>query len=72
MIEIGVNNNRTMEIYQDKATQSIKVLTGKGNEIDSNINISEGDFVMLINYYNYIKENDIQCDFINYGGMNKS
>lgn len=59
MIKIEVNNGREMEIFQDKATKSIKVLTGKGSEIDGNFNISEGDFVMLMNYYRHQKENNL-------------
>lgn len=33
--------------------------------------IPAGDMVMLINMYKYIKENDIQNDFINPHGKNK-
>lgn len=33
--------------------------------------ITEGDFVMLINLYRYVKDNDIQNDFINPNGKNK-
>lgn len=32
--------------------------------------ISAGDMVMLINYYCYIVDNDIQNDFINPNGVN--
>ena len=32
--------------------------------------IPAGDMVMLINFYRYIKDNDIQNDFINYNGKN--
>lgn len=32
--------------------------------------ISEGDMVMLMNYYRYVKDNDIQDDFINSDGLN--
>lgn len=70
MIKIDISNGREMEVHQDKATQSIKVLTGKGNNIDSNVNIPEGDFVMLLNYYRYIKDYNIKCDFINPHGIN--
>ena len=33
--------------------------------------IPAGDMVMLVNLYKYIKENDIQNDFINPYGKNK-
>ena len=33
--------------------------------------IPAGDMVMLVNMYKYIKENDIQNDFINPHGKNK-
>ena len=33
--------------------------------------IPAGDMVMLVNLYKYIKENDIQNDFINPHGKNK-
>jgi len=32
--------------------------------------IDEGDFVMLLNYYYYIKDYDIKDDFINREGVN--
>jgi hypothetical protein len=68
MIEIEVNNCRKLELHQDKVTNSLKVLIGNGNKIDTNYNISEGDFIMLLIYYRYIKDNDIHCDFINSSG----
>ena len=33
--------------------------------------IPAGDMIMLVNMYKYIKENDIQNDFINPNGKNK-
>ena len=72
-IDIEINNGRTMRIIQ---TDSDKARCGIGIETldeDSNLEerelISEGDFVMLINYYRYIKENDIKDDFINTTGL---
>lgn len=73
-IDIKINNGRTMRILQ---TESDKNREGIGIEtFDSNGNleerelISEGDFVMLINYYRYVKEYDIKNDFINRNGIN--
>lgn len=72
-IDIEINNGRTMRITQ---TDSDKARCGIGVETldeDSNLEerelISEGDFVMLINYYRYIKENDIKDEFINTTGL---
>lgn len=37
---------------------------------DVNNGISAGDFVMLLNFYKYVKDNNIQNDFINCYGKN--
>ena len=42
----------------------------KGN-VDRNDLISEGDFVMLMNYYSFVKDNDIYDEFINITGTNR-
>jgi len=62
MIKLPINNNGTMTIDQNE--QGIKV-----NSHDDETLIPEGDFVMLINYYRWIKINNIQCDFINPYGI---
>lgn len=74
MIEIEINNGGILKVSQ---TQADKLRCGIGIEsIDSDENIArrdlidEGDFVMLINYYRYIKDNDIKDDFINRNGLN--
>lgn len=74
-IDIEVNNNRIMRITQaesDKVRNGIglKTLDEKGN-VDRNDLISEGDFVMLMNYYLFVKDNDIYDEFININGTNK-
>lgn len=74
-IDIEVNNNRIMRITQtesDKVRNGIglKTLDEKGN-VDRNDLISEGDFVMLMNYYSFVKDNDIYDEFININGINK-
>ena len=73
-IDIGINNNGIMKVEQ---TESDKMRGGVGLiTIDENKNIarrdliSEGDFVMLMNYYIYVKDNDIKDDFINLEGKN--
>lgn len=70
-----VNNNGTMEITQDKPDGKAVVHTLHGSndhsDITDNIEIPNGDMVMLINLYQYIKRNDIQNDFINPYGKNR-
>lgn len=72
-IDIEINNGRTMRIIQtdsDKARCGIGIETlDEDNNLEERELISEGDFVMLINYYRYIKENDIKDDFINITGL---
>lgn len=70
-----VNNNGTMEISQDKPDGKVTIHTFH-NYIDfrdtkNDVEIPSGDMVMLINLYRYIKENDIQNDFINPCGKNR-
>lgn len=73
-IDIEINNGRTMRISQteaDKAREGIAVETfNESGKIDRRDLISEGDFVMLMNYYRYIKDYDIKDDFINRDGFN--
>jgi hypothetical protein len=65
MFEIEINNGYTMQIDYDKEREIIRVITD--GRVDG---ISEGDFVMLMNYYRCVKDNNIQCDFINPHGIN--
>lgn len=64
-----------MEIIQDKPDGKAVVHTLHGSndhsDITDNIEIPNGDMVMLINLYQYIKRNDIQNDFINPYGKNR-
>lgn len=62
-----VNNKRIMEVTQAKNDGDVKISIS-GDELTT---ISAGDFVMLINLYQYIKNNDIQNDFINPYGKNR-
>lgn len=63
MIKITVNNGRTLEISQDEDREIVLIATEDRKE-----GIPEGDFVMLLNYYRYVIDNDIRCDFINPNG----
>lgn len=74
MIEIEINNNGKLRVSQteaDKARYGIALesIDEKGN-IDRRDLISEGDFVMLMNYYRYVVDNDIKDEFINPTGLN--
>lgn len=73
-IDIRINNGRTMRIVQNESDKNrngigIETLDKNGNLEEREL-IDEGDFVMLINYYRYIKEYDIKNDFINRNGIN--
>lgn len=61
----NVNNNGVLKVSQNCPDFKVEVTTPSNNYI-----VSAGDFVMLLNYYKYIKDNDIQNDFINYHGKN--
>lgn len=69
-----VNNNGTMEILQNEPDRKVVIHTFHNyndfSDTKNDIEIPAGDMVMLINFYRYIKENDIQNDFINPGGKN--
>jgi hypothetical protein len=63
MIELNVNNGDVMRITQNEQYGKINCECD-----DISFNISAGDMVMLINYYRYVKDNNIKCKFINYNG----
>ena len=66
MITFDVNNHGKVTLEQKAHDKSVTVTHGNGNITI----ISPGDFIMLLNIYNYIKNNDIQSDFINPYGKN--
>lgn len=74
-INIGVNNNRTLRLEQtesDIARGGIALLgINEYGDVDRRDLIEEGDFVMLMNYYHFVKDHDIKDDFINRDGINK-
>ena len=65
-ISFNTNNGATLDVIQYQKDGIVYVKS----ENSKSIEISAGDMVMLLNYYRYIKENDIQCDFINPYGKN--
>ena len=61
-----VNNGGTLELIQRGHDGT--VLTTGTDSVSKTEFIPNGDMVMLINFYRYIKDNDIQNDFINPNG----
>jgi hypothetical protein len=68
MIKFNVNNGRTIELNQFEDDWKVYVGTYMNGCNEDIYTISPADMVMLLNYYRYIKNNDIQCDFINPNG----
>lgn len=77
IISFDVNNGGKMKLIQREHDGSCLITTedekGMCNSLlsDKEAFISNGDMVMLLNYYSYIKRYDIQNDFINPDGKNK-
>jgi len=73
MIRLEVNNQRKITLANNENGCITVEVLGKEWEWESESvkHITEADFVMLLNYYNYVKSNDIQCDFINDKGKKK-
>lgn len=62
---------RIVQTETDKNREGIGIETlDENGNLEERELIDEGDFVMLINYYRYIKEYDIKNDFINRDGIN--
>lgn len=73
-IKLPINNEMFIKVTQtesDKIRNGIGIKTiDKQNNIERSDLISESDFVMLMNYYRFIKDNDIYDEFINQNGIN--
>ena len=65
------NNHGFLDVEQIITDANVILRTGTNHTVERIEEISAGDFVMLINWYKYIKDNDIQNDFINPYGKNK-
>lgn len=63
-----INNGGKLELIQRGHDGSVLISDDSISKIEF---IPPEDMVMLINLYRYIKENDIQNDFINPYGKNK-
>ena len=72
-IVLESNNQRFITMRQKTIDAPIEVNAFNSNmEADKDgypFEIAPGDMVMLLNYYRYIKDNDIKCDFINPNGQ---
>lgn len=66
MLSFNTNNNRKLTVSQSAYDGNVTVTHGNGNTET----ITASDFIMLLNLYNYIKDNDIQNGFINPYGKN--
>jgi uncharacterized transporter YbjL len=74
-ISYNTNNGGKLELVQRFHDDNVLIINkdSKDNHEsipDNEAFISAGDMVMLINYYRYVKQNNIQCDFINPNGKN--
>lgn len=71
-LSFKINNNGIMNMIQHEIDGKVTVKRlEKNNGYKQIVEIPAGDMVMLVNLYKYIKENDIQNDFINQYGKNK-
>ena len=71
-IKVEINNGGMMTLNQSEADKircgvALESVNHKGKTYNRHL-IDEGDFVMLMNYYCYIKDHDIRDDFINRDG----
>lgn len=75
-ISFNVNNGGKMKLIQREHDGICLISTenekGENNNLlsDKEAFISNGDMVMLLDYYIWVKRNDIQNDFINPDGKN--
>ena len=71
-LSFKVNNGGILNMIQHEIDGKVIVKRlEKDKSYKTITSIPAGDMVMLINMYKYIKENDIQNDFINPNGKNE-
>lgn len=71
-LSFKTNNNGLLNMIQHEVDGNIIVKRlEKDNGYKQIAEIPAGDMVMLVNMYKYIKESDIQNDFINPHGKNE-
>jgi hypothetical protein len=71
MISFDTNNNGRIEFVQHEHDADVLIHIYHDGVKTYGNTIPNGDMVMLYNLYRYIKDNDIQNDFINPNGANK-
>ena len=71
MISFDVNNGGALFLEQRAHDAHVRVERREGDYVDRVDIIGAGDMVMLLNLYRYVKDNDIQNDFINPEGKNR-
>ena len=68
----SINNQGVQSWYQSQHDGAVTVVSSfPDGQWQERAVIPPGDMVMLLNLYAYVKENDIQNDFINPYGKNK-
>lgn len=70
-IILEVNNGGTLFLTQVSRDGDTMLSKYDGDRMTYETAIPAGDMVMLLNLYRYVKENDIQNDFINPYGKNR-
>ena len=61
MIKLEINNNRAIELTQEKSDGNINVdILDSNGEVDYYYSITAGDMTMLLNYYQYQKDHGLQ------------
>lgn len=70
-IILEVNNSDTLFIDQVSRDGDTILSRYDGDKMEYERTIPAGDMVMLLNLYRWVKDNDIQNDFINPYGKNK-
>ena len=63
------NNGGILELIQ-RGHDGTVLIAGTSSHLSKTEFIPNGDMVMLVNLYRYIKDNDIQNEFINPNGKN--
>ena len=71
MISFDTNNNGCIEFVQHEHDADVLIHIYHDGVKTYGNTIPNGDMVMLYNLYRYIKDNDIQNDFINPNGARK-
>lgn len=70
-IVLDVNNGQTLFLSQVSKDGDTILDRWDGNKMEYERSIPAGDMVMLLNFYRYVKDNNIRNDFINPEGVNK-